>query len=168
MSKKKENAKNAKLAYSWRTGARLPLKAEVAVPVLERLRSQNNGRLTAAQVLDHARDPASPLHIAFDWDDSSAAEKHRLSQAGSLIMNARVTVVSKSGESKPVRAFVSVLQDEDEDATYTSTVVAMQDADLRGQILARARNDLAAWRKRYDNLQEFASLFEVIDEVIAA
>jgi hypothetical protein len=51
--------------------------------VLLKLREED--RLTARSILDEARDPNNPLHEAFTWDDHSAAEAHRRTQAGALI-----------------------------------------------------------------------------------
>jgi len=53
---------------------------------------EHRGRLTAAAVVDSARDPQSPLHRYFEWDDTSAAESWRLEQARSLIRSVRVIV----------------------------------------------------------------------------
>lgn len=43
------------------------------------------GRLTPQKVVDAARDPDSPLHAEFIWDDAVAAEKHRLDKARRLL-----------------------------------------------------------------------------------
>jgi hypothetical protein len=45
----------------------------------------NSGVLQAEDVLHDARDPASPLHECFTWDDSEAAEAYRLLQAKNVI-----------------------------------------------------------------------------------
>lgn len=67
--------------------------AEITVPVREALeRLERDGRLTAAGVLDSARDSASPLHRCFEWDDSVAGERYRLDQARRLIRSVRVEI----------------------------------------------------------------------------
>jgi hypothetical protein len=48
---------------------------------LEELAARNGGELTAAETLEAARDPNSPIHSCFQWDDSLAAEQYRLEQA---------------------------------------------------------------------------------------
>lgn len=48
---------------------------EIARRLLE---MENDGRLTPAEVLEEARNPESPLHDQFTWDDTEAAEKYRL------------------------------------------------------------------------------------------
>ncbi len=51
-----------------------------------------NGRLAPADVVDAARDPESPLHSHFTWDDTEAAEKYRLSQARTLIRTVKLEI----------------------------------------------------------------------------
>ena len=52
----------------------------------------NGGRLTPELVVEAARDPASPLHSHFEWDDPKAAAAHRLDQARTLIRSVKIQV----------------------------------------------------------------------------
>ncbi len=61
--------------------------AHRAIAALER-----GGRLTAEQVVEDARDPDSPLHGYFTWDDTEAANAHRLNEARALIRSVKVVV----------------------------------------------------------------------------
>ena len=74
------------------------------------------GLLRPADVVEAARDPESPLHSHFEWDDTEAAEKWREEQARQLIRNVRIEV----GTSSPVlvRAFVSLPVDRQNGAGY--------------------------------------------------
>lgn len=62
--------------------------------ITERLREleQENGRLLPLDVVNAARDPDSPLHSHFEWNDSDAAEKYRLMQARTLIRSVRIEI----------------------------------------------------------------------------
>lgn len=62
--------------------------------VAERLREleRDNGRLAPVDVVEAARDPASPLHSHFTWDDTEAAEKYRLMQARTLIRTVKLEI----------------------------------------------------------------------------
>ena len=64
--------------------------------------------------------------------------------------------------AKPIRAFVSV--DRQGERSYTSTVHAMTDADLRAQVLATAWRELLALREKYAGLEELARIFAAVDE----
>lgn len=50
------------------------------------------GRLAPADVVEAARDPQSPLHSHFEWDDTDAARKYRLDQARTLIRSVKIEV----------------------------------------------------------------------------
>lgn len=45
----------------------------------------DQGRLTPAIVVEAARNPESPLHSEFIWDDAKAAERQRLDKARALL-----------------------------------------------------------------------------------
>lgn len=51
------------------------------------------GRVTARQLLEAARNKKHPLHREFEWNDSKAAERYRLIQAGEIIRSVRVKVI---------------------------------------------------------------------------
>jgi hypothetical protein len=52
----------------------------------------HQGRVTPEMVVEAARDPSSPLHSAFTWDDAQAAHEHRLTQARVLLRRVRVEI----------------------------------------------------------------------------
>lgn len=147
--------------YAWKPGSRIRIDAEKAGRELTRMEGESGG-LTPEKVLDRARSANSALHAHFEWDDTAAAHQHRLQQARELIRSITVeTVRTNVGDPRPVRAFVSVT--ENEEGSYASTARAMSDKELRAQVLARAWRDLQAWRQRYAELVEFSKLFEIID-----
>lgn len=53
---------------------------------------KSNGRLIPEDVVEAARDPESPLHKHFTWDDSEAASKQRLHEARTLIRTVQIEV----------------------------------------------------------------------------
>ena len=54
-----------------------------------------DGTLTAENVVDDARSPESPLHQHFEWNDTAAAEKYRITQARKLISSVHVTIIEE-------------------------------------------------------------------------
>lgn len=130
---------------------------------IEMLREQFKGEITPEDVLNDARNPNSPLHSFFEWDDSAAAEQHRLAQARGLIRSVVAIYVSEDKPATRVRAYVHV--NEPGAPHYRETSHAMSAAKTREMVLRRAWSELQAWRKRYADLKEFAGLVEVIDDV---
>ena len=56
-------------------------------------RMEAAGDLTPDAVVKSAKDPRSPLHGAFEWNDKVAGHKYRLQQARALIRDVHTTVV---------------------------------------------------------------------------
>lgn len=151
-------------AYAWKPGTRIHgVDAQAAGDHLEIIREKNGGTLTPEAVLADARSNNSPIHSAFEWDDSAAAEKHRLWQARYLLACLTVNVTIQKQEERPVRAFVHVTRTPEAVRQYVPVAAAMADADMRKQVLERAWNDLLSWRQKYADLKELASIFEAVD-----
>lgn len=55
-----------------------------------------DGVLTPRAVVKDAKNPKSPLHSEFEWDDSAAAERYRLAQARDLIARVHVHVETRT------------------------------------------------------------------------
>lgn len=71
-----------------------PAKDEVIKKVLMDL--EREGRLSPYDVVDAARDPTHVLHNHFEWDDTVAAERFRLSQARRLIRSIELVVIQET------------------------------------------------------------------------
>lgn len=56
--------------------------------------------------------------------------------------------------------------DADNAGVYMPIVSVIEDAELRKQMLDRARRELHQWRNRYHDLAEFSKVFTAIDDVI--
>ena len=160
-----------RLQYAYRDGARLQSGAGVAAQLvgerLECLRAKSRGELTPERVIIDARNPTSPLHPLFEWDESEAAHQYRLVQARALIRAVIVRYRPAPGEApRKVVAFVNV-KDGDRQY-YTATAVALANPRQRAIVLRQALEDFRALRRRYADLAEFASLFAALDEIEAA
>ena len=129
---------------------------------LERIRADNDGVLTAADVVAAARHPDHPLHSKFEWDDDKAADKYRLWQARHMIIN--VMVLAPTG--KEVRAFVSLQDDRQEDeGGYRALVDVMTNADSRKRLLSEALAEFKRWEAKYELLQELVPIFRAAKKV---
>lgn len=124
--------------------------------------------LTPALVVDAARDEGHPLHPRFEWDDTTAAEKYRLTQAGELIRAARVTYIS-SGKPSQVRAFVPVRDKDYGPAEFVPVDEAMSDPMTSRIVLRDFQRALAQLKAQYGHLTEYAAMLRAAaDEGTAA
>jgi hypothetical protein len=130
---------------------------------LELLRKKHKNELTPDDVVKDAKNGNSPLHPFFEWDDSAAAQQHRLSQARGLIRS--VVAIYKEDEKPPrrMRAFVHIA--EAGAPHYRDTAHAMSQTRTRDIVLRQAWREFQSWRKRYEELDEFAGLFETADRI---
>jgi hypothetical protein len=127
---------------------------------------RERGHSTPNDIVEDARADTSVLHVAFTWDDTEAARKHRLTEARHLIQS--IVVVREDVPERPqAPAFVSVVVRETEERAYVTTVEAYSDEDYRSQMLAEALSSVSAWRRRYRELSELDRIFGVIEEVQA-
>lgn len=156
----------ANVVYRWnpRPGFDFKGDAQSIGEHLEELATQT-GSITPEAVVTDARNPASPLHENFEWDDTAAADSWREHTARNLIGSLVVVRVNETQVAGTVRAFVSVRQ-ENNKGVYAPIVTVMEDAEMRRRLLERARQELHQWRNRYTSLSEFARVFTAIDELL--
>lgn len=150
------------MSYGWAKFSIVKADAQVVGDHIESLRQERGGRLAPTDLVADATYDDSPLHDLFEWDDEVAAHEHRLTQARYIIRSIVVTVES-SPESAPVRAFVSVVKDDER--FYTHIEYAMTEEDLRAQVIGKAYKEMQDWRKRYKDLSDFASVFRAVDAI---
>lgn len=161
--------------YSFRKGAVISseVDAQAAGEHLEELRDKLNAegkRMTPELVVEDARNESSPIHKAFDWDDTVAAHKHRLAQARQLENSLRVEIIRGEREVKHVIAFVNVQSPKINESGevvserhYEPIKIVLNDPILMQQMLENARKDLMSWYNRYEVISELAR--EFFDEV---
>lgn len=133
---------------------------------LKEIARRDGGLLRPASVVDAARDEKSPLHGAFEWDDTEAAQKYRLLQAQSLIRSFKVEI-EKNGQTLTVPVFVGVSTDRTGDKAnnpYRILEQVVKEPDLMAVAVLDAIDQLEALRKRYAHLQELADVWAAIDK----
>lgn len=131
---------------------------------LEFIRQSNGGFLRPHDVVEYARNPETKLHERFTWDDSEAAEKWRLAEARAII---RVVVSVNEQTSEKVRAFVSLVQDRNQDGGYRAMVEVLDDEALTSAMMQDAFNELLAFKTKYQKLQELTQLSGVFNAIEA-
>lgn len=153
----------AAMKYAWKAKTQIPIDPQVAGEHLEALSQQ--GALTPEVVVrDGEVNPRSPFRHFFEWNDALAAHEHRLSQARYLLRSIVVEIERpEQPEPSVVRAFLPV-DPADEDRTYAPIVRIMSDADLRKQVLKRAKRELESWQDRYREYEELAKAMARVSE----
>lgn len=120
---------------------------------------EDRGVLNPAVLLDVARDENHPLHDRFEWNDTEAAERFRLIQAGNIIRSVRVRFTSQKEDRRTVsvRAWQPVREDSGR-IVYEPTQSFARDP-LRVQVaLADMERDWRNLRRRWERMQEFWEL----------
>jgi len=131
-------------------------KAEIYGRELERIKKEKG--LTPENVLKSARKTSSPLHECFNWDDSEAAERYRLLQAGNLI---RIIIVVENEQ----RAFENVVikkPNKKDESVYLSQEEVLDSKEYRKQMLIVALRELSFWKSKY---QFYAELKGIVKEI---
>jgi len=154
------------IKYQWKKAGRIKVKPEVAARELEKIRKKR-GVLKPEDVVSEARKINHPLHEYFIWDNSEAAKQYRIWQARHLI--AVLVVVRRDDDSEEplsVRAYAHFNDDEESGGSqYVHIVQGMSDVGMRERILADALKELAAFRRKYADLKEFAAIFAAMDAI---
>jgi len=133
---------------------------------LHRIARDNGGVLLPESVVDAARDPDSPLHSAFTWDDDEAAQKWRIHQARNLILRVHIEVSDGKSQSITVRAWSNLTTERgDDDGGYRETIRVLKNSDQRAQLLADALAEMERFAEKYRALSELAEVFAAIRKV---
>lgn len=135
---------------------------------LEKLRGDNSGDLDPAAVVEAARKRTSPLHSAFEWNDSKAATAHRLQQAGRLISALIVTVVNEQGTTVAESISVNVKRGRSARGEGATTAHVFSAEELSAQRLKKGWSELEQWLSTYGGLPEFTTLSTVVGGFLAA
>lgn len=148
------------MIYEWKADSRFPIGAQIAAERLKKIKSQH-GAITPRVVVDDAANPRSPLHPCFEWDDETAADNYRLSQARKLIGSIVVAEIDDHPVNLETRAFVHVTVGDG--ARYEAVEVAMSHEHMRNEVLERAKREIKLWRARYAGYEEFVEIVMSID-----
>ena len=147
--------------YEWKD-AKLSkgLPAQVVGETFEQI-ERRDGVLTKEAFLEASRPENSPTHKCFEWDDSVAAEKYRLTQSRMIINSIAVTITKANGEEQKAPAFVNV-EIKTDSGKYKNIEVAMNNESEKAIVLQNALNELKQFEKKYGYLKELERIFEEI------
>ena len=128
---------------------------------LEAVRQQHDGKLRPEDVLTAAKDPANPLHAHIEWNVERAAYAYQLNQVRAIVRIVRV----ETGSGEIHRAFVS-LRTDDSGKSYRSLGDVLASGNLRRALLRQAEEELAQWRRRYQELVDIVELVKPAQDAL--
>jgi hypothetical protein len=134
--------------------------AEVA-DALRRL-EQENGDLNPSDVVDSARDPTSPMHDFFEWDDTIAAEQWRMSQARLLIRRVKIQVLVRDIPMDVMR----YVRNPEEPGRYSDIVRIRTDEDRSRRVVIDEMSRVAKAAKRARAVAAVLGTTEQVEEII--
>lgn len=152
---------------TWKKGSHGKGDANRCYQELEKLRKRD-GFLIPAEVVKKAQAKRNPMHNEFTWDDSMAAEQHRLDQARLMIRT--IEVVHKEAPHIQSRAYHVITRPasngDNSRKVYQSIEEILADPIARDELLSQAIRDALSFRKRYHALSELAKVFHVMDAFV--
>ena len=150
----------------------MKVSAQAAGEVCNYLEEQ--GRLTPRDLVQESKRKDAPLHDAFEWDDTQAAQLYRETQARHIICSVEVVYSKAKTEeneqkdiSIPTRAFVSIKKDTKK-REYHSIDRVIKNKDYTSILLDQALNELRTFKSKYSQLSQLAEVFGVIDSLISS
>ena len=126
--------------------------------------------LHAEDVVAAARDPLSPLHSKFQWDDSKAAHRYRLWQARQIIASVTIKLPDGRATRKYINVPVAAARQ------YEPALLVVQDEDKFTAVLNDALRDLREIQRRIEGLRQLvehnasqvAAVDVIAEQVISA
>lgn len=153
--------------YAWRKGYPAKVSAKVAGrTIFEKLYSKH-GYVNAELVVKEGAKKTSPIHDAFEWDDTVAGHRWRINQGAEMVRALRVVQVESpdNGDVDPFLVRVFLHTRLNGRMGYMAVADVMADDTKYQSTLAEAIRQLKGLRDRFEFIHELAGVFEVIDEL---
>lgn len=120
----------------------------------------NQETLQPCEIVVQAKEKDSVLHKYFQWDDTLAAEQHRLNQARHLITS--VEIVREVGDNRSITipAYTHLRIDK---YGYRDTEEVYSVQDLRSSLIAQLKVDWKTLQKKHDSALQEIDSFEAFN-----
>ena len=146
------------------TNERAKMESKITAE-LKKIAAKHGGKLYPRDVVEEARNPESPLHKSFEWDDTAAAEQWRIEQARRLI---QVSVTVLEGSKEPIRAFVSLTTDRKDGGGYLLVEKVLSSKKQTEQMLKDAAAELQLFTLKYNTIKELTEVNEAAKRFLKA
>lgn len=150
------------MRYCWK-GTAFSADANKVGNELERLEN-NVVKLTNNEVLEYAKNNVnSELHKCFDWDDSVAGNKWRLSQATAILSSIQLVIKEDEKSKETTKVYYSLRTDSEiSGREYKNVMKIIEDDEDYKQLLKRAENEFISYKERYNKLLKLSDLKNII------
>lgn len=146
------------MRYEWAEGRGRSISAQTVGDEIDRIVALH-GTCTPPLFVKTASDPSSPLHNLLEWDDTKAAESHRLHQSRMVINS--VDVVINEADPIRVQAFISIK--EGVSRHYVAHAMIASDDDLYSQVVDELNGIINTYRRKLAGFERFRQLVQAID-----
>ena len=110
-------------------------------------------------IVELAKDPNTELHRCFEWNDTIAADKYRISQARTLICN---LVIDTSSQNDPTATIPVRIFHQADGASYKPLEIIIKNPTEYQAMLTRCHNELIALKNKYSSLSEYQEIWDLI------
>ena len=141
---------------SWKSGTHYKTPAHVAAQEMQKLHETVG--LTPHNLVEASRDETAPLHNEFEWNDSTAAEKYRETQAAQMIRSITFTETEQESIPEPIRMYFPTGE-----KTYEPIQIIMSDKNKQQALLEHALRELIWFKKKYKMLNQLSGIMAEID-----
>lgn len=116
---------------------------------------------TPQLIVDKARDSKSELHKCFTWDNDKAADKWRLQEARIILCNIRIAEIKEDNkpQATPIRFFYKTNTTDG----YKPTKMIFKNETEYKRLLERCASELRAIKSKYQNINEYNEIWELIN-----
>ena len=153
------------MEYGWKDGSRIKLNAQ---EVGEFLDSQSlSGPGDAREILEAGRNPASPIHSHFEWNNEIAGEEYRLVQARKLAASLVTIVEDPSCNRIPTRRYFTVYRSKESAKEYVKREIVLNDEEKYLQFLDQALKEFEGMRRRYLTVIELNEIWDITAKIKA-
>ena len=158
MGGKAGTARRGNVEFRVASGARIS-KTTVQALGETIVRIGSRGRYDAIKAEDlvtAAKDPTCPLHAEFEWDNDTAADKYRITQARYLLRSINVVYLDKGGNEIETRAFSHVYDSQEDDQVYVPASKVWSNREFSNQVKEDAHKEMEQWIHRYEQYRYLA------------
>lgn len=138
---------------------------KAALAEMTRMSKANGGKITPEALVAAARDPDSPLHDYFEWDDSTAAEKYRMMQARTMLRSCHYNVTINNRKVE-LPYYMRDPEMASMDQGYVEISRVKTEEDLSRDILVNEFRKAASQLRKARDIAAFFQMTEEVDAMI--